>query len=307
VALNRLALTWALGVAALTACTSTGAAPNPPTGTAIAQLVVGMRLTSTSGTLSAYASPYTGAPKVSGIATGEPWNMTSDSHGNLWVATGYAKYAGSYSVLEYTKPLTASSTPAVTIPVSTGGASEGVAFDSAGDLFVSSYTAHMVTEFKPPLTSSSTAAATITNGLSGPEGVAFDPNGNLWVCDASASDILEYAPPFTAAPVLTLGVGTLVDPQTAEFDAKGDLFIADDGSRSVYEYTPPFSGASSPAVTLSLSDPQALAIDPSGNLWVSDRGTNAVYEYKPPFSSGMAASLTVTNGVSSPWGLTFLK
>jgi streptogramin lyase len=307
VVLNRLALTSALIAAGLTACTSTGAAPNPPTGTAIAQLVVGMRLTSTSGTLSAYASPYTGAPKVSGIATGEPWNMTSDSHGNLWVASGYAKYAGSYSVLEYAKPLTASSAPTVTIPVSTTGASEGIAFDSSGDLFVSSWGADRVSEFTPPLTSSSTPAATITNGISGPEGLAFDRHGNLWICDTSTSKIVEYSPPFTGGPALTMGVGTLVAPQSAAFDAKGDLFIADPVNGSVYEYTPPFSSGSLPAVTLSLNEPFAVTVDSSGNLWVSDNAASAVYEYKPPFSSSMTASLTITNGVASPWGLTFLK
>ncbi|MGH7737928.1 MAG: hypothetical protein ACREMP_08720 [Candidatus Tyrphobacter sp.] len=297
----------------LPACTSSGTAFNPPggIGPVDSQLVVGMKTSTTTGLMNVYAPPYSGAPSVSNVATGEPWNMAADGHGNLWVATGYALYGGSHAVLEYTTPLTASSTPAITIPTSATGATEGVAFDSSGDLWVATWSDNTIREFKPPFSNASTAALSITNGLHGPEGLAFDAHGNLWVCNtATTPAIEEFTPPLSSSSSPAFSItngGTLSTPQQVAFNSAGDMFVADEATAKVYEFAPPFSSSSTASVTLGFSSPQSLALDSSGDLWVTDRDTNSVYEFKPPFSNASTPALTVTNGVSSPWGLTFVK
>jgi len=54
----------------------------------------------------------------------------------------------------------------------------GLAFDSAGKLFVADYGSGSIVEFKP-----NGARSTFALGLAGPIGLAFDGAGNLFVAD----------------------------------------------------------------------------------------------------------------------------
>jgi hypothetical protein len=305
----RVACGVALSSLFLAGCTSSGSAFNPPDGGSAGteRLFIGMNAPQT---MSEYASPYTGAPAVSGIAIGEPWNMTTDAKGDVWVANGYQLIGSSEAVTEFKPPFRASSTPAVTISNGISAAVEGVALNHAGDLFVSTWHDNEVLEYAPPLSNSSAPVTTITNGISGPEGLAVDRSGDLWVANFRAFDnVVEYTPPFSnsSAPVLTISTG-IHGPQTLAFDSSGNLWVADTGSHTVLEYNPPFSGSSSPAVTISgVADPEALALDSGGHLFVSDRNGNQVLEFAPPFSNSSTPIATIANGVSGPWGLTFVK
>jgi sugar lactone lactonase YvrE len=124
-----------------------------------------------------------------------------DGAGHLAVAQQTSK-----NVLIYNLPVTAASTPAVTIATALNP--EGVIFDGAGNLYVvfESGTGG-VAVFHPPFTNASTPAFTF--GTTVGAFPTFDPSGNLWVPDFS-QHVLEYSPPFSAATTatVTLPVGS---------------------------------------------------------------------------------------------------
>src|SRR5947207_1471650 len=70
---------------------------------------------------------------------------------------------------------------------------QALAFDSAGNLFVSDYGIGSILEFKP-----NGARRTFALGLAGPMGLAIDGAGNLFVADYSSggsdSNIYEFTP-----------------------------------------------------------------------------------------------------------------
>ncbi|MHB8432421.1 MAG: NHL repeat-containing protein [Candidatus Tyrphobacter sp.] len=303
-----------LAAGALASCTASGTAFNPPGAhlSAAKDLVVGMDTNGAAGgTLSIFDPPFSGAT-VSGIAVGQPVAMAMDAHGNLWVATGATQYSGSYGVVEFKPPFRSSSTPAVVIATSSTGATEGVAFDSSGDLWVSNFN-DAVREFKPPLTASSAAATTITNGVRDVAGIAFDKNGDLWISNTGifyTSALVEYSPPFSNSSSPTVTMPANYDIQAIAFDASGSMYVAGTGNTNVQEYAPPFTDASTPTVTLSpvnFLTIESVATDSSNHLWVSDSGSDAVYEYALPLTGSSTPALTLTPGVSSPHGMAFVR
>ncbi len=318
-------LAVAAAVLMLAACQSgslTSTAPfNPPGSGTTEKMFVGMQTAqyADTGTLSEYGAPLTAvsSPSVAGIAVGEPWNLATDSSGDVWAANGYAEIGGYYYVTEFTAPFSKSSTPAVTIPVTndSNAATEGLTFNSAGDLFVATYSDNTVREFAPPLSDSSTATVSITNGMTGPEGLAVDSSGDLWVANYGASDnVSEYKPPFTSGSMASVVISTDIEgPQTLAFDSSGDLWVCDEGAGLVYEFKPPFSNSSAPAVTLGnssnnqISGPQALAIDAKGNVFVTNAYNATITSYTPPINGASYPSAVISNGTSYPWGITFIK
>jgi DNA-binding beta-propeller fold protein YncE len=135
-----------------------------------------------------------GKPTVFGATPGQSFGLTFDSAGNLLAAdvvdhTIY-KFAPDGTRTIFASGLGAGSTAA---PVD-------MAFDAAGNLFVSmegtfgiedSY----ILEF--PVGAPETVFAT---GLNYPRGLAFDPLGNLFVAELGDADILKFTPD---------GIGTL--------------------------------------------------------------------------------------------------
>ena len=94
-----------------------------------------------------------------------PYRTTVDASGNLWVANESGGSQNKGSIEEFTKPFSSAETPAVTIAWPVGGTSTsyspwGIAFDSAGNLYVSDYVGGSnnggLLEFAPPITSAST-------------------------------------------------------------------------------------------------------------------------------------------------------
>ena len=98
--------------------------------------------------------------------------------GDLWVANQSA-------IVEFTPSQLASTgnpTPAVTIQ--NGNDPSGVAFDSAGDLWVTQFSGGVVEYTPSQLTASGnpTPAVSLSGAdLDDPWGLAFDSSGNLWV------------------------------------------------------------------------------------------------------------------------------
>ena len=231
-----------------------------------------------------------------------PQAMAVDSSGDLWVAN-----SASSTVVEYDRAALATASPAPTVTIS-GGAQQnidapyGLAFDGAGNLWVSNDAAGNFVEFaKADLVKSGAPPPEVKLTQSNPavDGIVFDASGDLWFGDAGFIDELSKGQLTKSGfvyPKLTIGGhGTISQSggKSPTFDRAGDLWNGADEYNIVGEYTkaqlaewgtgtPPVSVDNPWKVVISsaaLSSPEAVAFDRSGNLWVPNQGNNKVVEF----------------------------
>ena len=201
---------------------------------------------------------------------------------------------------------------------------QGIAVDSAGDLFIADTGNNRIRE----VNASTHIITTVAGGgssagndglgdggpataaqLSGPEGIAVDSAGDLFIADASNNRIREVNASTqiitTVAGSGTSGFGgdglpatsTAVDlesPSGVAVDSAGDIFIADTSNDRIREVnasttvittvagngTSGFGGdgllATSTAVEL--GGPQGIAVDSAGDLFIADTGNSRIRE-----------------------------
>src|SRR5882724_1170181 len=168
---------------------------------------------------------------------------------------------------------------------------EGLAFDSAGYLFVADSGTGSgdgkIYKFAPDGTRSIFAT-----GLNFPFGLACDSGGNLFESDLVNGTIYKFAPDGTRS---TFATG-LNGPQGLAFDSAGNLFEAeyagDIQNGAIYKFAP--DGTRSTFAT-QLTDPQGLAFDSAGDLFEADYGSNTIYKFAPDGTQS-----TFATGVSHP-------
>ena len=123
-------------------------------------------------------------------------------------------------------------TPAVTISNNAGSIDEpsGVAFDAAGDLWVTNTDNSTLVEFTPSQLASSgdpTPAVTIStdgSSLDGPYSLALDAAGDLWVPNAYSDSLVEYTASQLAATGDPTPINTIVGSNTG-MDTPGGVVI----------------------------------------------------------------------------------
>jgi len=235
-----------------------------------------------------------------------PTGMAFDSVGNLWVADG-----PNGRVLKYPAPITAGEAATVALGQTTTGASLGcnqggavsattlcnpigLAFDSAGNLWVADELNNRVLMYLPANLVTNGAATvelgqpvatafisnTANNGgvsaasLFNPLGLAFDSAGNLWVADYHNNRVLMY----TKIDLVVNGA-----PATLELGQP----VA-----TAFTSSTPNNGGIGPS-TLAL--PVGVAFDSSGRIFVTDSfiGNNRTLVFVPPFANGMNATLVL--------------
>ena len=171
-----------------------------------------------------------------------------------------------------------------TILVSISAQAGALAFDAAGNLFVSD--GHSVFKYTPDGTKSTFAA-----GLN-PLGLSFDGKGNLFVADdtvtSAKGSILKFTPDGKRT---TFATG--ISSEGMGFDRSGNLFVSQDDS--IFKFTP--QGVKS---TFVVSKPfpnfTDLAFDAAGNLFVTDE--HSIYKFA---SDGTKS--TFATGLDHPAGL----
>jgi DNA-binding beta-propeller fold protein YncE len=165
----------------------------------------------------------------------------------------------------------------------------GLAFNSAGDLFVANSiddlgTGGYVTEITP-----AGVQSTIPSGPD-PKGLAFNSAGDLFETDYHSGNIYEYTP----GGVLSIFATVTPAPQAMAFNSAGDLFVGTgygNGNESITEITP--NGTQSTFVASGLSYIGGLAFNSSGDLFEADNGSGNIYEFSPggvktTFASGLS-------------------
>ena len=176
---------------------------------------------------------------------------------------------------------------------------QGIAFDRAGNIWVTSKDANTILQFPSQLGViegfTPTLTLSATNGsLNGPAGIAFDPDGDLWVANNAANTVVKFgASQLTnsgsPAPMVTLSAASssLDGPFGLAFDPQGNLWVTNRNANTVVLFGATQLGASgspTPLVTLSasggsLSGPSSLAFDASGNLWVANEIGRSVVQF----------------------------
>jgi len=246
------------------------------------------------------------APHITQWGTSQDAGVSFDSHGDLWVADW-----SNNRILEFSPPFSPGMNATLELGQQPGpqeftannatARPRGVfvnphysnqlqspgamAFDSAGNLWVSDRANDRVVEFKPPFSSGMNASSVIgqsnvtsfafasppsAKSLFGAQDVAFDSRGNLWVVDEDDNRVLEFAASSLAAddPSAVLELGQPAGPSQFSNNTAND-------TPSGFEH------------------PTGVAFDGQGNLWVVDRGNNRVMEFRAPFTDGESASLVI--------------
>ena len=177
-------------------------------------------------------------------------------------------------------------------------APQGLAFDSANNLYVANELNHSIRKITPGGVSS--VFADSGDGLTYPRGLAFDSAGNLYV--ANGDQTIRKITPGGVTSVFVAITGTF-NPIGLAFDTTGNLYAAIQSR--IEKITP--NGVSSLFASSGNGYPAGLAFDSAGNLYAANYAVYGTGNYFTidKFTAGGTRSLFASSGLSQPWGLAF--
>jgi sugar lactone lactonase YvrE len=241
----------------------------------------------------------TGTPTTFLSNLDHPRGLAFDSFGKLFVATTTFGFDADDNIVSYQGAvLKVSGGVASTFATFTDGFAEGLATDSAGNLFVSSqkFDDTESTIYKV------TPGGTVSSFGSVPGqcfGLTFDSAGNLFVAGADPTltygTIYKFTPegaPYEPTPTGTPGVfvgaeafSSSPGPIDLAFDAHGNLFASvSDGSSSnsgIRRFDPDGNEITPQFATGLTRNPRGLRFDSDGNLFLAEPGIGGT---NPPLS-----------------------
>ena len=171
---------------------------------------------------------------------------------------------------------------------------EGLAFDSAGNLFVSSENPANSSDSTIVRLTSNGTASVFASGLDFPNGLAFDSAGNLYVANTDNSTIMKFAPN---------GTGSLFArtpyPDGLAFDSAGNLY-ASNIEGGISKFSPTGTGLGTFGTVSGVGE--GLAFDSAGNLYVASGQT--ITRFAPSGAGSVFATAapwpTLSSSPSSP-------
>ncbi len=309
----------------------------------------------TNGTITTIAGsdggiePTPGQAAVS-IRFNGPTGVAVDGAGNVYFAegsigSGSSLVGGDFRVWEITAGIANSAAgnglesysgdggPAAQAQINTPG---GLAFDSAGNLYVADAANNRVRRISPSGTIV-TVAGTGVAGYSGdygpatsaqlnqPVGVAVDSAGNLYIADTGNNRIRVVLTNGTIAPLAGNGnaafegdggpavLAALHAPEGVAVDAAGNVYIADTKSLRVREVVvgssiiqtlagsgvAGYSGDGGPGTSAALNSPSSVAVDSAGDVYFTDELNGLVRKINP---AGVITTVAGTPLPASPNG-----
>jgi uncharacterized protein (TIGR03437 family) len=214
----------------------------------------------------------------------------------------------------------------------------GLAFDSAGNLFIGDSNNHRIRKVAPNGIIT-TVAGNGNPGFSGdggpatnaelnePFGIAFDPYGNLFIADSANNRIRVLMTNGTITTVAGNGKagysGDMIPALTAElnqpfdvaFDPYGNLYIADSNNFRIRKVTTSgtiltigggtgegYSGDGFIGTNAKLNSASGVVVDSSNNVFIADSGNNVIREltpFPPSVNSGGILSATAFGAFNS--------
>ncbi len=211
-------------------------------------------------------------------------------------------------ILQFTLPLTNSSTPTVTLSTSNTNNVLSLAVDSSGNL-VSGDTAGRLAIFNAPITSASAATATFNNGSAISAGqLAFNSVGDLFATSTS-TNINLFTHPLTSSstPSTVISGGGITAAIGATLDANGNLFVSNSGvsSSNLAVFAPPYTGAPTVTPVVAGAFYRKVALT-STQLFVSNvaGATGQVDVYNLPLTASSAPAFSIIN-VNAPEAVAF--
>ncbi|HTX35441.1 MAG TPA: IPT/TIG domain-containing protein [Bryobacteraceae bacterium] len=275
--------------------------------------------------------PTVGQAAVS-IRFNGPTGVAVDGAGNVYFAegsigSGSGLGTGDYRVWEITQGIADSAAgdglesyggdggPAATAQVNNPA---GMAFDSAGNLYIADSGNNRVRRISPSGTIVTVAGTGVAgysgdNGpatsaqLNGPSGVAVDTAGNLYIADTGNNRVRVVLANGTMVTLAGNGnaafagdggpatQASLHAPLGVAVDRSGNVFIADTLSLRVREVVvgssiiqtlagngvAGYSGDGGPATNAALNSPSSVALDSAGNLYFTDELNGLVRKISP--------------------------
>jgi len=196
-----------------------------------------------------------------------------------------------------------------------------VAFDAAGNMYVSDLENHRVQKFAPGSTSGVTVAGGNGHGdaldqLAYPAGIWVAADGTVYVADSDNHRIQKWLPGASAGVTVAGGNGDgdaanqLDVPLGIFVDAQGDLYITDRDNHRIQKWA---SGAASGTTVAGgngygpsadqLAEPTDVLVDALGNLYITDADNHRIQKWSPGATSGT----TVAGGNGSGSALKQLR
>jgi len=208
-------------------------------------------------------------------------------------------------VFRYTLPLTATSTPDLTIP--SPGSLVGAGFDPAGNLVVESNGGKLFV-FVPPFSATSTPVATFQNG-SGTAGgqVVVTPTGTL-IAALQSTTINEFTPPFTNNSTASGSITNagLMSNFGVALDGQANLYAGNNvsGGGNLLMFQPPYTNGAA-VVTPGVTGTSYRSLAVSGQLlFAGSVGTaTRVDVYNLPLTATSAPAFSITAGTNTPEGV----
>jgi sugar lactone lactonase YvrE len=217
-----------------------------------------------------------------------------------WADFLYVSQASNNMIVTYD---TAATPPTPTTFASTGlDYPVGLAFDSAGNLYASSFRNNTIEKFTP----GGVGSVFASTGLNGPYGLAVDAAGNLYVANTLNDTIEKFTPGGVGSVFASSGLN---HPVGLAFDAAGNLYAANSHADTIEKFTP--GGVGSVFASTGVNTPYGLAIDSAGNVYVANNpgtgahpGPNNTIEKFTPGGVGSVFA-TFDAGQNGPSGLAF--
>jgi uncharacterized protein (TIGR03437 family) len=212
---------------------------------------------------------------------------------------------------------------------------QGLAVDSAGNLYIADTQNHRVRKVTGGAISTVAGSGTAGSGGDGgaagsaqlnlPFGVAVDTAGNLYIAEFGNNRVRKVAASGNISTLAGTGVNgfsgdggqagsaMLNGPQTVAVDSQGNVYVGDTANNRVRKVAPNgvittvagsgdagYSGDGGAAVNAQVGNPVAVAVDSAGNLFIAD-GSSRV---RKVFLSGIITTIagSGTKGYSGDGG-----